>query len=85
MKKYTSAMAMGMPKMESACSEAAKKAIKEMCNEMLHKEAAKYHEDSNEAHTYEGYVKEAMNCMKEAMHESMEAYKASAKTTAGMK
>ncbi len=77
MKKYTSAMAMGMPKMESACSESAKNAMKKMCNEMLHNEAAKWHEDKNEAHTYEGYVTEAMKCMNEYMNECMEAYRKS--------
>ena len=77
MKKYTSAMAMGMPKMESACSESAKNAMKKMCNEMLHNEAAKWHEDSNEAHTYESYMNEAMKHMNECMNECMEVYRKS--------
>jgi hypothetical protein len=77
MKKYTSVMAMGMPRMESACSESTKKAMESMCNEMLHNEAVKWHEDKNEAHTYEGYIAEAMKCMNEYMCERMEAYRKS--------
>lgn len=56
---------------ESSCmSEAAKEAVKKVCEEVLCKEADNYHNDSNEGHTYEGYVNECMGYMREAMGHS---------------
>ena len=57
---------MGMEK-ECAMSPQAMESLKEVCEAMLCKEAEAYHNDADEAHTYEGYVNECMNYIKEAM------------------
>lgn len=53
---------------ESTCmSEDAKMQLEKICEEYLAKEAKEYHEDMEEAHTYEGYVNEATKYLKECM------------------
>ena len=51
----------------SGMSEHAKLALESLCQEMLCKEAQAYHEDEDESHTYEGYVNECANYMREMM------------------
>lgn len=52
---------------ESCMSPASKMALESLCEAMLCKEAAGYHNDENPMHTYEGYVMECANYMKEYM------------------
>jgi len=52
---------------ESCMSPASKMALESLCEAMLCKEAAEYHNDENPMHTYEGYVMESANYMKECM------------------
>jgi hypothetical protein len=42
-------------------------ALESLCEAMLCKEADEYHNDENPEHTYEGYVIECANYMKEYM------------------
>jgi hypothetical protein len=56
--------------MTSECmsmSEGAKEAIKSLCESMLCGEAEEYHNDSDDSHTYEGYINECANYIKECM------------------
>jgi len=50
-----------------AVSEDAKSEIKSLCEAMLCKEAEDYHNDPDDAHTYEGYVNECMGYVRECM------------------
>jgi hypothetical protein len=53
---------------EGMCmSEDAKEAMKSLCESMLCKEAEDYHNDSDDSHTYEGYMNECSNYIKECM------------------
>ena len=52
---------------ESGMSPASKMALESLCEAMLCKEADEYHNDENPEHTYEGYVMECANYMKECM------------------
>lgn len=52
---------------ETAMSPAAKMALESLCEAMLCKEAAEYHNDENPMHTYEGYAMKCANYMKEYM------------------
>jgi hypothetical protein len=52
---------------ESCMSPASKMALESLCEAMLCKEAGEYHNDENPEHTYEGYVMECANYMKECM------------------
>ena len=52
---------------ECGMSDNAKMALESLCESMLCKEAEDYHNDENPDHTYEGYVKECMDYMREAM------------------
>jgi len=52
---------------ESGMSPASKMALESLCEAMLCKEADEYHNDENPEHTYEGYVMECMNYIKECM------------------
>jgi hypothetical protein len=47
--------------------EKAKMIIESMCNEYLINEALAYHEDEDDSHTYEGYVKSCMEQLKTCM------------------
>jgi hypothetical protein len=51
----------------SGISEDAKEAIKSLCESMLCKEAEDYHNDPDDSHTYEGYINECSNYVKECM------------------
>jgi hypothetical protein len=51
----------------AGCSDNAKMVIESMCNDHLVKEAVDYHEDEDDAHTYEGYVQACMEYLKECM------------------
>ncbi len=48
-------------------SEGAKEMIKGICEGHLCKEGEEYHNDENPEHTYEGYINECMNYLKECM------------------
>ncbi len=48
-------------------SESAKEMIKGICEAHLCKEADEYHNDDDPEHTYEGYINECMNYLKECM------------------
>lgn len=48
-------------------SENAKRAVESLCEDLLCKEAEQYHNDPDEAHTYEGYVNECTQYLKEMM------------------
>lgn len=52
---------------EYGMSPASKMALESLCEAMLCKEADEYHNDENPEHTYEGYVMECANYMKECM------------------
>lgn len=52
---------------ECGMSNDARMALESLCEAMLCKEAEAYHNDENPEHTYEGYVKECMDYMREAM------------------
>lgn len=52
---------------EGAMSPEAKMQIESLCEGLLCKEAADYHRDENADHTYEKYVNECANYLKEAM------------------
>ena len=55
----------------SGCmSESAKEAVKNLCEELLCKEAEDYHNDSDASHTYEGYINECTQYLKEMMGQS---------------
>lgn len=56
-----------MEKEYSAMSEEAKSVMKQICEDVLCKEADEYHNDADEAHTYEGYINECMGYLKEMM------------------
>jgi hypothetical protein len=50
-----------------AMSEGAKSVMKQICEDVLCKEAEDYHNDADESHTYEGYVNECMGYLKEML------------------
>jgi hypothetical protein len=52
---------------ECGMSTESKMALESLCEAMLCKEADGYHNDENPEHTYEGYVMECMNYIKECM------------------
>jgi hypothetical protein len=52
---------------ECGMSTESKMALESLCEAMLCKEADQYHNDENPEHTYEGYVMECANYMKECM------------------
>ena len=56
-----------MQKESSCMSEESKMQLEKLCNEYLSNEAKAYHDDENPDHTYEGYVNECGNYMKECM------------------
>lgn len=51
----------------SAMTHDAKKALENLCQEILCREAHDYHNDPDESHTYEGYVNECAQYLKEMM------------------
>ena len=55
---------------ECGMSPASKMALESLCEAMLCKEADQYHNDENPEHTYEGYVMECSNYIKECMGQS---------------
>jgi hypothetical protein len=55
---------------ETCMSSESKMALESLCEAMLCKEADQYHNDENPEHTYEGYVMECMNYVKECMGQS---------------
>lgn len=55
---------------KDAMSNHAKESLKEICENILCREADQYDEDDDDAHTYEGYVNECMTYLKEAMGQS---------------
>jgi hypothetical protein len=55
---------------ECGMSPASKMALESLCEAMLCKEADQYHNDENPEHTYEGYVNECANYIKECMGQS---------------
>jgi len=57
----------GMQEGSSCMSESAKMQMEKLCEEYLTKEAKDYHDDMEEAHTYEGYINEAMGYLKKCM------------------
>jgi len=65
----------------SGCmSEGAKGAVKKLCEEILCKEAEDYHNDSDDSHTYEGYMNVCAQYLKEMMGQP--GYQALTKTYA---
>jgi hypothetical protein len=56
-----------MQKESSCMSEGARMQLEKICEEYLAKEAKEYRDDENPDHTYEGYVNECGNYIKEYM------------------
>lgn len=56
-----------MNEMGSCMSESAKEDMKSLCEGMLCGEAQAYHDDADEAHTYEDYVEKCCGCLREMM------------------
>jgi hypothetical protein len=52
---------------ESCMSEKAMYKMKKLCEKHLMKEANDYHNDMDEDHTYEGYIMECQNMLKEML------------------
>ena len=71
-------------KKEYTLSNKVQDSIKKLCESHLDKEAKAHDQDETKA-TYEGYMKEAVNHMKNCVNECMEVYRASGDSSAGMK
>lgn len=65
------------PKKSFAMTTQVQDSIKKLCESMLHKEAMKHDEDENESHTYESYMNQCADYVKECINECMESWKAS--------
>lgn len=66
------------PKKGYAISNKVQDSIKKLCESMIHNEAMAYDKTDNKEETYEKYVAECGDYMKECMNECMESYKKSA-------
>jgi 3-deoxy-D-manno-octulosonic-acid transferase len=82
-KKSSEAESLHEMKSMPMMSEKAMQMVKEVCEGMLHTEAAKCHENSDPLQTYEKYCNEAESYMKKCLKECSEVYTASAKGMAG--
>lgn len=69
------------PKKEYMISKKVQDSIKNLCETMLHEEAAACDANEDKSQTYEGYINECGNYMKECMSESMEVYRSGGKFT----